>query len=248
MDDKKPIAIIAVVLVLLISGGIWWYSRPEPAANASPKAVNATEVPVSKPAPAPINLPPLDQMDAFLRPLLQALSSRPELAAWLATDDLIRQMAMALDQTSQGLSPARDFRAIKPAGSFRVAGRGATHTIDPRSYQRYDSLVTTITSIDASAAARVYKVIKPRLDEAFRGLGNRKTTVDEAMTATLDMLIETPEVADPIEITEMGAAGWRYADDELEDLEAPQKQLLRTGPANAGKMRAWLRAFQNAIQ
>ncbi|MFM8532745.1 MAG: hypothetical protein ACKOEC_04035 [Acidimicrobiia bacterium] len=120
MDDKKPIAIIAAAIVDVVGGGIWWDSRPAPPpANTTPVAVNATEAPVDKPAP-PVNLPPLDQMDAFLRPLLSALSSRPELVKWLATDDLIGQLATAIDQASEGDSPARDLKVIKPSGARSI--------------------------------------------------------------------------------------------------------------------------------
>ncbi len=125
----------------------------------------------SRPLP-PVNLPPLDQMDGFLRPLLSALSSRPELARWLATDDLVRQLAMAIDQAATGASPARDFKVIAPTTPFVPAGRGLRRTIDPASYRRYDGLVQTVTSIDASSVAKIYKTIHPRLNEAYRSLGN----------------------------------------------------------------------------
>src|SRR6187397_945428 len=125
MDDKKPIAIIAVVLLLVLGGGTWWMLRPTPPGNASPKAVTSTEAPIDKPAPPPVDLPPRDQMYAFIRPLLSALSSRPELARWLATDDLIGQLAAAIDQASGGGSPARDFKVIAPTGTFKTSGRGS---------------------------------------------------------------------------------------------------------------------------
>ena len=111
-------------------------------------------------------------MDGFLRPLLSALSSRPELARWLATDDLVRQLATAIDQAAAGASPARDFKVIAPASPFVAAGRGSRRTIDPASYRRYDGLVQTVTSIDASSVAKIYKTIRPRLNEAYRRMGN----------------------------------------------------------------------------
>src|SRR5690242_12091195 len=120
MDDRKPIAIIAIALVVFLAGGAWFMSRrigPKPAAqNATPAAVTSTEAPVSKAVAdePPVNLPPMAQMDAFLRPLLAGLSSRPELANWLATDDLVGQLASAIDLASVGPSPARDFNAITP--------------------------------------------------------------------------------------------------------------------------------------
>lgn len=249
MDDKKPIAIIAVGLITAVIAGAWWMMRSEPApANITPGAVTATEAPIDKPAPPPVELPPLDQMDAFLRPLLSALSSRPELARWLATDDLVRQLAMAIDRAATGDSPARDFKVIAPGSPFRAAGRGASRTIDAASYRRYDGLVQTLTSMDAAAAARAYKTIRPRLNEAYQGLGHAGRSVDLAVQQTLDMLIETPVINDPVTLVETGAAGWAFADPELEDLRPLQKQLLRMGPENVERVLAWLRAFQSALQ
>ena len=250
MNDNRPIAIIAAALVLFIAGGAWWMSRragaPAAAANATARAVTGTEAPIDKGA-APVDLPPLDQMDAFLRPLLATLTSRPELARWLATDDLIRQMAAAIDQASAGASPARDLKVIAPAGAFAATRSGRRRTIDPSTYRRYDGLVSAITSMDPAAVARIYDTIRPRLNEAFQGMGNRGGNVDDAVRQALDILLDTPIVEDPIEITEGDGAAWVYADPALESLAATQKQLLRMGPAHAGKLLAWLKAFQSAL-
>ena len=247
MDDKKPIAIIAVVIVVFLGGGAWWMSRRAPSTNATPTAVTATEAPIDKPAP-PVNLPPLGEMDGFLRPLLSALSSRPELAKWLATDDLVRQLAAAINQASSGASPARDFKVIAPASRFVAAGRGSRRTIDPAGYRRYDGLVQTVTSIDASNVAKIYKTIRPRLNEAYQGMGNPNGDVDRALQQTLDLLLDTPIVKDPISLMEGDGAGWVYVDDELEELAPTQKQLLRMGSANVDRMLVWLRALKTALE
>jgi hypothetical protein len=247
MDDKRPIAIIAVVIVAFLGGGAWWMSRRNrPSTDATPASVAATEAPIDKAAP-PVNLPPLDQMDAFLRPLLSALSSRPELAQWLATDDLVRQLASALNQTAGGSSPARDFKVIAPAKPFVAAGRGRSRTIDPAGYRRYDGLVETVTAIDASSVAKIYRTIQPRLNEAYRSMGNPNGDVDRALQQTLEILLDTPVVKDPIRLTEGDGAGWVYADDELEELAPTQKQLLRMGSANVERLLVWLRALQAAL-
>jgi len=251
MDDKKPIAIIAVALVAFLAGGAWWMSRPKKVAqNASPAVVTATEAPIdtkTPPAP-PVNLPPLDKMDGFLRPMLSALSSRPELARWLATDDLVRQLAMAIDQAATGASPARDFKVIKPTTPFVPLGRGLQRTIDPASYRRYDGLVQTVTSIDAASAAKVYKTIHPRLNEAYRSLGNQTSDVDRGMAQVLDILLDTPVVKDPIAVTVSDTGGgWAYVDNDLETLRPTQKQLLRMGSVNVDRLQVWLRAFQAAL-
>jgi hypothetical protein len=247
MDDNKPIAIVAVALVAILAGGFWWYSRSARPTNTTPNAVAATEAPVdAKPPAPPVNLPPLSEMDAFLRPVLQALSSRPELARWLATDDLVRQLAMAIDQASEGGSPARDFKVVAPTSPFAATRRGPRRAIDPASYQRFDGLVQTVTSIDASRVADIYKTIRPRLNEAYQSLGNPGSNVEAALLKTLDILIETPDVKDPIEIVERGGT-WEFSDNALEELMPTQKQLLRMGPANLEKMRVWLRALREGV-
>ena len=250
MDDKKPIAIIAVALVACLAGGAWWMSRPKKTGqNATPAVVTATEAPIDKAGSSPpVNLPPLEKMDGFLRPLLSALSSRPELAKWLATDDLIGQLAFAIDQASAGGSPARDFKVIKPASPFVPGGRGSRRTIEPASYRRYDSLVQTATTIDASSAAKIYKTIRPRLNEAYHRMGNPTSDVDNALRKAIDILLDTPVVKDPIAVVEDGKAGWAYADDELEGLLPTQKQLLRMGSQNVDRLLVWLRAFKTALE
>jgi hypothetical protein len=220
--------------------------KPAAAQNASPAAVTATDAPIDKPEP-PVTLPPLDRMDGFLRPLLAALSSRPELANWLATDDLVGQLAFAIDQASAGASPARDFKVIAPASKFVTGGRGSRHTMDPAGYRRYDGLVQTVTSIDASSAAKIYKTIRPRLNEAYHRMGNQNSDVDNALRKSIDILLDTPVVKDPIAIVEDGKAGWAYDDGELEGLLPTQKQLLRMGSANVDRVLVWLRAFQAAL-
>jgi hypothetical protein len=169
------------------------------------------------------------------------------LAKWLATDDLVRQLAMAIDQASAGGSPARDLKVLKPASAFTTTSGGTRSTIDPASYKRYDGLVQTVTSIDAAKAANVYKTIRPRLSEAYQQAGNPGGNVEGALIKTIDILLDTPVVKDPIPIVEDGKAGWVYADDELEELLPTQKQLLRMGAANVERLLAWLRALRTAL-
>jgi hypothetical protein len=244
-----PIAVGGALIILLIAAGGWWMSRREApaAANTTPLAVNATEAAIEKPAEPPVVLPPLEGMDAFLRPLLAALSSSPELAAWLATDDLIRQLAAAIDQASAGATPARDLKILAPKTPFAIAGR-AQRTIDAANYKRFDGLAATVTSIDAAAAAKAYRTIRPRLNEAYQGLGNPNRDVHNALLNTIDLLLDTPIVKPPVRLVAGDGASWAYADPELESLRPIQKQLIRMGPAHTEAIQTWLQAFRNAIQ
>ena len=248
--ETRSIALIAGGLVLVIAavGGWWYYSHKTPPVTASAqKAVNSTDAPIvtgTQPAP---DLPPLDQMDAMVRSLFSALSTRPELVKWLATDNLLRQTALAIDLASRGRSPAKDFKVIAPVGAFAVAKQGGRRSIDPASYKRYDGLVTTLTSMDASAVARIYKTVKPRLNEAYHKNGHPEGDVDAALSRALDILIDTPELKDPVLLKEGEGARWAFENPQIESLEPTQKQLLRMGPDNVNKVLVWLRAFRAGL-
>ena len=241
-----PIAIGGAAIVALIGAGAWWMWRTPAPTNTTPAAVTATDAPITAPAPA-VALPPLDEMDAFLRPLLQALSSRPELVRWLATDDLVRQLAAAIDKASQGDNPAGGFKELAPRGPMAMTKRGNRRAIDAASYRRYDGLVKTVTSIDASAVARIYKTIRPRLNEAYQNMGHPGGNVDTAVRQALTLLLETPVVNEPVTLVEGAGARWAYADPKLEDLTPTQKQLVRMGPAHTDAMLVWLRALQAGL-
>jgi hypothetical protein len=72
---------------------------------------------------APIVLPPLDQSDLLVRELVKQITSHPRVAAWLATDGLIRNFTVTVANIAEGLTPARHLRALRPSSRFRVTER-----------------------------------------------------------------------------------------------------------------------------
>ena len=162
-----------------------------------------------------------------------ALSARPELARWLATDPLLLQMAAAIDRVARGATPAADLKVLAPAEAFTPATRGRVREIGPDSFRRYDGLAETLAGIDPAADVRAYRTIQPRLDEAYTRLGRAESGVDVAVRQALGVLIATPIPDGPLRIEEGRGATWRFADPTLESLPPAQKQLLRMGPQNA---------------
>jgi hypothetical protein len=244
-----PVVLITSIGLILGAAGAWWWARDaaEPVRNASP-ATTATDAAIPNGESPARPLPPLDQMDTFLRALLGTLSSHPELAQWLATDDLIRQMANGIDRVSRGGSPAREVAVLKPKGTFETSTRARETTIDPTSYRRFDGLTGLVESLDARAVAEVYRTIRPRLDEAYRGLGRSEGGVDAAVSAALQVLLETPVVKSPIRLAPGPGATYAFADPALETLPPAQKQLLRLGPENLARVHARLREIKTAIE
>jgi hypothetical protein len=251
-SGSRRLFVIAVVVGLLAGGlGAWWWISGRPAPPATPVAesqpTTGTDQPLSAPAEPAVELPPLMEMDPFLRTLLGALSARPELAAWLATDDLIRQLASAIDRVSRGGSPARDLAVLAPQATFSVRRSGRQVTLDPAAYRRLDGVAETVASLDPEAVARAYRTILPRLEEAYRGLGYPSGHVDAAVDEALRVLLDTPIVQDPVRLIEGPGATWLFADPDLESLDPAQKQLLRMGAANVERIQTKLHALRGAV-
>jgi Protein of unknown function (DUF3014) len=245
---RLPVLLIAVAGLLAGVAGAWWWTQDRRAPAAPPAAARtATDAPVA-PAPASVDLPPIGQMDIFLRSLLASLSASPELARWLATDGLIQQMANAIDLVSRGQSPARELSVLKPVGPFETARSGRTVTIDPDSYRRFDGVARAVSSLDANAVANVYRTIHPRLEEAYRGLGRSSLTLDQAVGSALQVLIDTPDVTGPVALMPGPGATLAYADVRLQQLLPAQKQIVRMGPENAARVRETLREIKAAIE
>ena len=141
---------------------------------------------------APINLPPLDQSDPVVRDLLKQLTSHPRVAAWLATDGLIRTFAVAIENVSGGATPAGRFPVLRPPSGFETVARGQDVRIAPRSYERYNDLADATASIDAAGAARLYATLKPRIEEAYRDLGFPDTPFDRTLERAIVLLLRTP--------------------------------------------------------
>jgi len=242
------ILIIALAGLLLGGAGAWWWIRanraPQP---ATPAVAQSTEAQPPAAADAARPLPPLGQMDTFLRALLGTLSAHPDFVRWLATDNLIRQMANVVDRISRGLSPAPEVALLRPQGAFEVT-RGGAPTITPASFRRYDGLASIVESLDAKSIVQAYHTIQPRLDEAYRALGRTEGGVDHAIDVALQMLIDTPIPAEPLRVTTGKGATYAYADGQYERLQPVQKQLLRMGPDNARRIQARLREIQTTLR
>jgi hypothetical protein len=196
---------------------------------------------------ARIVLPPLDQTDPIVRDLVKQIASHPRVAAWLATQGLIRNFVVVVSIIAEGRTPAGQLRVLRPSAGFHVVERGGDLYIDPSSYERYDGLAAAATSIDPAGAARLYATLKPRLEEAYRDLGAPDIPFDRTLERAIVLLLKTPIVDDPVRAEPQGGVGYGFAAPDFEALPAAQKQLLRMGPRNVRTIQSSLRAIALAL-
>lgn len=251
-SSRRPAGLWIAGAVLLVAIGIaayiaiGWRKAASPAAS-QPAA--APPPPAAEPLgrdAAAIALPPLDETDAVVRDLVKALSSHPSVAAWLTTNHLIRNFTVVVANIADGRTPARHLTPLRPSPPFRVMERGGEAFIDPRSYERYNTLASAAASIDPAGSARLYATLKPRIEDAYRELGVPDTPFDRTLERAIVVLLSTPVREDQVRVEPRGI-GYAFAAPELEALTAAQKQLLRMGPRNVRAVQAALRDIALAL-
>jgi hypothetical protein len=250
---RRTTALALVALALVAAAAVAAYivfarrqmPPAQPAASASRPVSTEPERPLGGDAFA-VQVPPLDQSDAIVRQLVKEVTSHPQVAAWLATEGLLRNVAAVIANTAEGTTPAVHLRTIRPATPFAVVQTPAGLAIDPRSYHRYDAIASAAASVDPAAAARLYATVKPRLQEAFRDL-DPETPLDRAFERAVVQVLNTPILNEPVLVRPQGGTGYAFVDPKVENLTAAQKQLLRTGPSNVRTIQAALRSIALAL-
>jgi len=244
------IPLIVGALVLLAGAGAYFYTRQEAAPVAEPGTTTSTEANVEATRPlgadvAPVELPPLDETDAVVRELVRALSSHPRITAWLTTDGLIRNFTVVVDNIAAGRTPANHLRILRPKGSFPAVDAGGTMVMGTRGYDRYNDLAAAVGSVDADGAARLYTTLKPRIEDAYRELG-QSAPFDRAIEGAIVHLLRAPAVQGEIALIPRGAL-YNYNDSRIEGLSQAQKQLIRMGPRNMRVIQRKLRDIALAL-
>jgi hypothetical protein len=245
---------IAIALVVVgVAVAIYLAFFRGPAAPVDRAETPAASQPAAEPAkplggePDQVDVPPLDQSDDVVRALVRKLSSHPRVAAWLATDGLIRNFTAVVVNVADGTSPAPLLPRLRPSGPYTVSEQaGGRVVVDPNSYRRYDQLADAVASIDAGGAATLYATLKPRIEEAYRDLGYPEGSFDRALERAIVSLVTTPVPSGSPQLVPRGI-GYGYADERFESLSPPQKQLLRMGPDNARAVQDKLREIAAAL-
>ncbi len=246
---------LAILAILAVVGALYYFfvmKRPEPPAAAPP--ASETVVPAgaeSAPAgpggePLPFPAVPLAESDAAVREFALALSANPEFAKWLLTKDLIRKFVVSVDNVANGLSPKSHIDFFNPSGDFRVSRTAAGTVVDPATYGRYDSVVGVALSLDATAAARLYRAVDPLVQEAYNELGYPGVDFDDTLVRAMSELLETPVVDGPVRL-EQKVLSYAMTDETLEDLSPAQKQLLRMGPRGVQAVHDKIRELAAAL-
>ena len=247
------IALVVVVLAALGGGGYYYWLRHRAQPPSNDVRAHTEQAVAERPSSKPIaesgdviDLPALPQTDAIVRQLVSGLSTHRAAAAWLAGDQLIRNFVVSVYNVAGGRSPSPQLSRLRPTQNFQVRGTGADLSIDPRSYARYDLYGDAISALDARGAARLYATLKPRIQDAYRELGNPNDDFDRLMGRAIDELLATPVLEGRVALVSKSVS-YEFADSRVQSLSSAQRQLLRMGPRNVKLIQAKLREIAPLI-
>jgi hypothetical protein len=249
--------VIAVLAVALLAFAWFRYGRaPEPAEPETPPAPaadsSAGEAPASAPpaaadvAPAE-PLPPLSDSDPYVKLELDSLfgSGLEEL---LAKEAVIEKFVATVDNLPRDKLAERLRPVGKLSGSFTAVESTAAdrYEFGPDNEQRYDYLVSLLTTTPTDDLVKLYGRFYPLFQEAYVGLGYPDGEFHARLLEVLDHLAATPEPEGSPALVRPHVL-YQYADADLEALSSGQKILLRMGPQHRAAVRERLDELRDAL-
>ena len=191
-------------------------------------------------------LPPIDNSDGFIRDRMLVMKHAAELEKWLSSDDLVRRSASYIDGLARGLTLHKVLPLTAPEGSFSTHTEGEIIWLNAGNYERYDTSVAVIASLNMQSVAQMFHFTRPLLETAFAEMGYQPRQMDGIILQALDKILGTPIIVEPIQLKRESVA-YKFTDPNLEGLLPLQKQLLRAGPANTQRIQEQALALQEAL-
>jgi hypothetical protein len=251
---KNPILVAVIVVVL--GGSIaayfyWQHSQPKP----EPVQVQAPPTPLP-PEPlkpevrqvieAPPALPPLPALansDNFMLDALAGLVGNKSLMRFFHTDRIIHNIVATIDNLPSSRAPMSVMPVERAPGKFVTTGTESDLTIGPENAARYMPYVRIADAINAKKLVEVYVRLYPLFQQAYEELGYPKKYFNDRLIETLDNLLETPVIKEPIKLVQPNVL-YQFADPDLEERSIGQRMLMRTGSKNEEKIRDKLREIK----
>ncbi|MDP5150280.1 DUF3014 domain-containing protein [Rheinheimera baltica] len=214
-------------------------AEPEPEVSAQTESVDIVEAPVELPLPA------LDNSDQEVKQKLLALEWQPGLAGLFITEDMLRNFALQVDNIAQG-QLAKKHPLLQPLEQkFTPSGQDAMQLND-ESFARFQPYIQLLESVPPAKLITLFDRYEPLLQQAYAEQGYPDELFKNKLITAIEVLLATPDVSYPLPLVRPGVM-YKFADPDIEQLPAAQKQMLRLGPANMAKVKAVLRQYHSHL-
>lgn len=193
-------------------------------------------------------LPPLDDSDAYFL-LETGLIFGVPLESMLLRDGIIDRFVATVDSLPRS-HVSHKIRPVKNLPTPFVVendfGNGQLFFLGEENYKRYDSLVGHIANANIHDVVDMYRRYYPLFQESYERLGYPNAYFNDRLVDVIDLLLATPTPEEPVTLMRPKVL-YEYSLEELEELSAGQKLLLRMGSEHAATIKEVLREFRAQI-
>lgn len=256
MEEKNKVLLVGIIIVVLILVALaiyYFFIQARGEGQAMTEEVMEQAVPsesikeeatpeTEKVEPLQVDL---NESDPVIRELIAGITSNPQLLNWAKTKDLIMKFVAGVDNIANGQSPRAQANFFTLSEGFHVIERNGRTYLDPASYDRYNAVAEAFDSLDTEGTVRLYKQLKPVIQEAYKELGYPDTDFQDTLTRAIVEILRVPTVKDIL--LEKKIISYAMVDPELEGLSQAQKHLLRMGPENILRIHSKLRELAQAL-
>ena len=183
-------------------------------------------------------LPPLDDSDAFVREQTSGVCLP---LAWMVADSLVRRASVLIENASRGDLPPRRGGLLPPLDTFPVRRSGDRIFMDEAGYERFSPYLDELEAVHPHRLAGCIRTLEPLLRQALQELGYADGP-RSGIVAAIDQILAMPELIEGLrfELVQPKVL-YQYANTRLESMSSLQKQVLRMGPRNVRRLKAYLR-------
>lgn len=228
--------------------------REEPPAVAATPVITDAPVEVEIAAPVAeelptelVELPSLNDSDAFVFEGLRTLQNGAALIRVLADEQLIRSIVVFVDNISRGGFPqnALPYKRIGQEMSVRNIDANL-FVMEASAHDRFNQVIDTFVAVDTDQAIILYRTLQPLFQQAYAEIGSRNVNFDDTLRSAINAVLRSPTTEGPYQLVKPSVM-FLYADANIENMEEMQKQLIRIGPENTEKLKAKLRQFSEQL-
>lgn len=243
--DKKTLFAIATVILLgaaYAAYEFWQHNHPVPdivqSKNATPSLPAVQAVPPApiamqptEPSPARPPLPKLTESDGFVLDSISSLLGNKALMKLFVGNRVIHDIVATVDNLPQRQVPSKIMPFNSPSGRFLTSGTGENLTISPKNAVRYTNYVKLAEAVDAKKLVGLYVALYPLFQQSYTELGYPNKNFNDQLNDTLDDLLDTPDLKEPIKLVQPKYF-YQYADPDTEALSIGERIMLRLGNKN----------------
>ena len=245
--EVPPVAVTAPLSGMPATPDIPQRTEPVTVVVPDPAAV-AVEGSITPDLPAPAGATALtpQEGDALLREQLAAAGAKPILLRMLSEQQPLEVSAALIDGLGRGVILRKFLSGSLHSEAFSVVTEDDGIYMSPASYLRYDTLADAIAALDIGMLVNTFHMLRPVYEQVYGYLGLNPDDFDNAVVRTLDLVLATPEIGEPIALQPKSVM-YLYATPALESLPDVQKQLLRMGPENIRRIKQQAQILRDGL-